>query len=120
MGRREIALKKAHNKLNKETNIIENIKARRYVEEAIKYLIPHKKRLEIKERSRYLTIDPENESKCKQLQGIKRISTKQSSFKDSSVDYSSGFFSSSDSSSFHSRGSSNRGTDQAANLPLAR
>ena len=55
----------ARNKLNKEINIIEIVKSWRYFERALHHLLPEKKRLDLKEKSRYIAInpDPEKESK---------------------------------------------------------
>ena len=52
----------ARNKLNKEINIIEIVKSWRYYERALHYLLPEKKRLDLKERTRYITIDPDKDS----------------------------------------------------------
>ena len=55
----------ARNKLNKEINIIEIVKSWRYFERALHHLLPENKRLDFKEKSRYIAInpDPENTSK---------------------------------------------------------
>ena len=58
-SRRERALQMARTKLDKEVNIIEIVKSWRYFESAIKFLLSEKKRLDLKERSRYLTVDPD-------------------------------------------------------------
>ena len=49
----------AREKLDKEINIIEMVKSWRYFEQAIKYLLPEKQRLDFKERARYMTINPD-------------------------------------------------------------
>ena len=58
--RREIAMEKAREKLNKEVNIIEIVKSWRYYERCLKYLLPEKTRMDFKERSRYITISPDH------------------------------------------------------------
>ena len=49
----------AREKLDKEINIIEMVKSWRYFEQAIKYLLPEKQRLDFKERARYIAVDPD-------------------------------------------------------------
>ena len=49
----------AREKLNKEINIIEIVKSWRYYESALHHLLPEKKRLDLKERSRYHQINPD-------------------------------------------------------------
>ena len=61
-NRREIAMEKAREKLNKEVNIIEIVKSWRYYERCLKYLLPEKTRMDFKERSRYITISPDHKS----------------------------------------------------------
>ena len=62
-SRHEIAMSMAREKLCREINIIEIVKSWRYFENAFNYLIPEKKRLSLKEYSRYLSIDPDNADK---------------------------------------------------------
>ena len=45
--------------MEQETNIIEIIKSKRYIERALRHLLNEKKRFEFKERSRYIAIDPD-------------------------------------------------------------
>ncbi len=45
--------------LEKETNIIEIVKSRRYLSEAIRLLLSKEQRKELKERSRYLIVNPD-------------------------------------------------------------
>ena len=52
-SRKQIALQMAREKLHKEINIIEIVKSWRYYESALHHLLPEKKRLDFKERSRY-------------------------------------------------------------------
>ena len=49
----------ARKKLNREINIIEIVKSWRYYESALRYLLPENQRLNFKERSRYIMIDPD-------------------------------------------------------------
>ena len=49
----------ARNRLDNEINIIDMIKKQRYFEKAIQILLPLKKRLDLKERSRYIAIKPD-------------------------------------------------------------
>ena len=50
----------ARQKLDKEINIIEIVKSWRYYDKALHYLLPADKRLDFKERSRYISIDPDD------------------------------------------------------------
>ena len=59
LTRREKALLKARDKLDKEINIIEIVKSWRYYEQAIRYLLPEAQRLDLKARSRYEAVDPD-------------------------------------------------------------
>ena len=45
--------------MNEEIDIIEMIKTRRYLKLALRELLPHKVRMDLKQRSRYLLIDPD-------------------------------------------------------------
>ena len=61
MNRRERAFDKAREKLEKELNVIELIKSRRYFARALKMLVPPETRLRLREETRYLVIDPDSE-----------------------------------------------------------
>ena len=61
MSRREKAFDKARERLEKELNVIELIKSRRYFAKALKMLVPPETRLRLREETRYLVIDPESE-----------------------------------------------------------
>lgn len=45
--------------LEKETNIIEIVKSRRYLSEAVRLLLSKEQRKKLKERSRYLIVNPD-------------------------------------------------------------
>ena len=47
--------------MNQEIDIIEMIKSRRYFKLALRELLPSKVRMDLKQRSRYLLIDPDKE-----------------------------------------------------------
>ena len=64
-SRKEKALQLARAKLDKEVNIIEIVKSWRYFESAIRFLLTERKRLDLKERSRYLTVDPDFDTEKK-------------------------------------------------------
>ena len=49
----------ARDKLDKEINIIEIVKSWRYFELAIKSLLEERKRIDFKEKSRYIAINPD-------------------------------------------------------------
>ena len=49
----------AREKLHREINIIEIVKAWRYFSKALHYLLPEKERLDFKERTRYISINPD-------------------------------------------------------------
>ena len=52
----------ARKKLEKELNIIEMVKSRRYMYAAVRTLIPNEKeRLILKEKSRYIAINPDKD-----------------------------------------------------------
>ena len=61
MNRQEKAFDKAREKLEKELNVIELIKSRRYFAKALKMLVPPETRLRLREQTRYLLIDPESD-----------------------------------------------------------
>ena len=48
--------------MDKEIDIIEMIKSRRFFKLAFRELLPAKKRMELKEKSRYIMVDPDNDS----------------------------------------------------------
>ena len=52
-------MNEAREKLEKEINIIEIIKQQRYFAKAINELIVPSKRIDLKEKSRYITINPD-------------------------------------------------------------
>lgn len=58
-SRKERALQMARDKLDKEVNIIEIVKSWRYFDSAFRFLLDERKRLDLKERTRYLTVDPD-------------------------------------------------------------
>ena len=60
----------ARKKLDQEINIIEIVKSRRFFKKALKILLSKKKRMELKERSRYISIDP-NKKVIKEEQKMK-------------------------------------------------
>jgi len=73
-----------------ETNIIEIIKSRRYFAKAFKALLTKRQRLQMKEKSRYLYIDPD-----KKESPLARTFTLRSGDADPEVaDYTDGFYSS--------------------------
>ena len=61
--RLERGFEKARENLMKEINIIEIVKSRRFFNQALKLLLSKKKRMELKERSRYISIDPDSDIK---------------------------------------------------------
>ena len=61
MNRQEKAFSKAREKLEKELNVIELIKSRRYFAKALKMLVPPETRLRLREQTRYLVIDPDSD-----------------------------------------------------------
>lgn len=58
-SRHLVAMEMAREKLDKEINIIEIVKSWRFFENAFKFLLPEAKRLDLKERSRYIAIQPD-------------------------------------------------------------
>ena len=52
-------MNKAREKLGQEINIVEVVKSWRYMERALNYLISKEMRLQMKEKARYVVIDPE-------------------------------------------------------------
>ena len=62
VNRRERAFARARDKLEKEMCIMEYIKKQRYVTKALKKLIPPMERLALKEKTRYLIVDPDKDS----------------------------------------------------------
>ena len=58
-SQKELLIQQAIDSMSKETDIVEMIKSRRYFNLALKKLLSTKERMKLKERSRYLCIDPE-------------------------------------------------------------
>ena len=63
--RQERAIKRAITKLDKEIDIIEMIKQRRFFKMAMRKLFSAKDRMDLKERSRYIMIDPDQQQQAK-------------------------------------------------------
>ena len=84
--------------MNSETNIIEIIKSRRFFGKALKTLLTRQQRLKMKEKSRYLCIDPDSkEESLKKTETMKNIETnapKSDSEDNEIVEYTDGFYSS--------------------------
>ena len=75
--RKERAVKKAISEMDKEIEIIKMIKKLRFFSMALKKLLSEKDRLELKERSRYIMVDPDSGEDVKdQLQENCEITTK--------------------------------------------
>ena len=55
-------IEKARNKMLSETNIVKIVESRRYFLTAFKFLLSKKNRKLMKERSRYITVDPDDSS----------------------------------------------------------
>ena len=66
--RQERAIKKAITEMDKEINIIDIVKSRRFTNLALRKLLSHKDRMDLKERSRYLMIDPDSSEDDKALE----------------------------------------------------
>ena len=58
-NRKERAIAKAIKKMDDEIDIIEMIKSRRYFKEALRKLMSAEKRMKLKEKTRYIMIDPD-------------------------------------------------------------
>ena len=84
----------AREKLDKEINIIEMVKSWRYFEQAIKYLLPEKQRLDFKERARYMTINPDPDKAKEQSKSFAMMAKRTMSIR--RHNFSDGFFSSED------------------------
>ena len=59
LSRKELGIRNAIHKMNQEIDIIEMIKTRRYLKLCLRELLPQKVRMDLKQRSRYLLIDPD-------------------------------------------------------------
>ena len=81
-NRLERGFERARDKLEKEINIIEIIKSRRYFNRALKVLLPKKQRMKIKERSRYIAINPDAESENEEDKKAKQQEDGQTEFTD--------------------------------------
>ena len=57
----QAGFQKARAGLVRETNIIEIIKSRRYFNAALRFLMSKEQRLKLKERSRYLVVNPDDQ-----------------------------------------------------------
>ena len=62
-NRDQEGLRMAIKELDEEIDIIEMIKSRRYFKMALRHLLPERLRMDLKQRSRYIMIDPEKEEK---------------------------------------------------------
>ena len=78
--------------MEKELCIIEFIKKQRYLSKAIKRLLSPKERLELKEKTRYLVIDPDKESDEEEDSDKSQVE-KQNSLEQKKLELSSGHFS---------------------------
>ena len=78
-----------------EINIIEIVKSWRYYESALRYLLPEKQRLDFKERSRYIAIDPDEDAKSQSMKAAIALQAKRAK-SIRRLDFSDGFFSSDD------------------------
>ena len=85
-SRKERAFQIAREKMIKEISIIEIIKSRRLFNAALKLLLRREQRLKLKDKSRYISINPDSD-----LQTSKK---KKDEFKDE-VNHTDGFYSSS-------------------------
>ena len=93
-SRAQRGMDKAREKIMKEINIVEIVKKLRYVTDALNYLLPEKKRFEIKQRNRYVQIDPDIDDFKRQETEIQQNLTKINLISD----LTSGFYSSARSS----------------------
>ena len=84
----------ARDKLDKEINIVEIVKSWRYFEQAIRYLLPERQRLDFKERSRYISIDPDPDEKKEEKKSFAMMAKRMASIR--RHNFSDGFFSSQD------------------------
>ena len=75
--RQERAIKKAITEMDKEINIIDIVKSRRFTNLALRKLLSHKDRMDLKERSRYLMIDPDSGEDDKALELEKKLPVSQ-------------------------------------------
>ena len=66
----------AREKLNREINIIEIVKSWRYHDKALQFLLPEKERLNFKERTRYISINPDRDEKNMSETKIQTLSMK--------------------------------------------
>ena len=81
--------------LDKEINIVEMIKSRRYFESAIKFLLTEKQRMDMKQKARYIAIDP-NRKKLKESLRSSKMLARSFTKMFAKNDVSDGFFSSQD------------------------
>ena len=71
-------IEKAREKMLSETNIVKIVESRRYFKEALKFLLSKENQTLMKQRSRHITVDPDNSSSSdpnEELE-IKRIKAK--------------------------------------------
>ena len=78
--------------MEKEIDIIELIKSRRFFKLALKHLLTKEMRMQLKERSRYLLIDPEKETTSTSIE--RSNSNSQGAKKGSQINLTDGFYSS--------------------------
>ena len=89
--------------MDREIDIVELIKSRRFVKKAIKKLLPEQARMQIKMKTRYESIDPDKDEEKKHEDTLIRVFTNVTSKQrskvkgeDSILNLTDGFFSSSD------------------------
>ena len=63
----------ARERLDREINIIEIVKSWRYFDNALRYLLPEGKRMDLKERARYIAIKPDGNSFVEKQKSIKQM-----------------------------------------------
>ena len=99
----------AREKLDKEINIIEIVKSWRYFENAFKFLLPEGKRIDLKERARYLVINPDPDQAAENKKAFNMMMKRTQSIRRHNM--SDGFFSSEEIEDTFAKKSSNNVID---------
>ena len=95
--RLETGFVKAREALQKEINFVEMLKQQRFVKNALKILLSREQRMELKERCRYICIDPDYKQKSVKDSSVSQTNDKNQvddADKSDEMQFTSGFFSS--------------------------
>lgn len=82
-SRKQRAIEKARQAMDREFNVVEILKSRRYFNKALKLLLPKQKRQVLIESSEYIEVDP---SSCDEESSDARVNDAQVDYESSEID----------------------------------